>query len=257
LKRINEYTEGQPVLWFEGLRSVQRSKLVTNRISFVVPGLQMYLPFLYLNFKEQVVVQRPSVDLFTVATQCVYLHLLLHPREYVSASKISMELHISVMTATRALRDLEGMKLVTPQGAATRKKYQRIEKKLFWDKGSSLLITPIMRKAYTRRLPTGLKSYISGESALAHLSMLNEPPHPVSAIYKKNLSIVMEEDILLIDELDDMDYQILEIWKYDPALFSKTGMVDLFSLFASLQKVDEPRQEIEMSALLEEILCGE
>lgn len=257
LKGINEYTEGQPVLWLEGLRSVQRSKLVINRIPFVVAGLQMYLPFLYLNFKEQVVVQRPSVDFFTVATQCVYLHLLLHPREYVSASKISMELHVSVMTATRALRDLEGLKLVTPQGAATRKKYQRIEKRIFWEKGLSRLVTPLMRKVYTRRLPTGLKWYISGESALAHLSMMNEPPHPVYAIYKKNLLIVKEEDILLMDELDDMDYQILEIWKYDPALFSKIGIVDLFSLFASLQKVDEPRQEIEMSALLEEILCRE
>ena len=60
-----------------------------------------------------------------------------------------------------------------------------------------------------------------------------------------------------MDELDDADYQILEIWKYDPALFSKEEIVDLFSLFASLQNVDEPRQEIKMSALLEEILCGE
>lgn len=257
LKRINEFTAGQSILWFAGLRSVQRNKLVMDRIPFVVPGLQMYLPFLYLNFKEQVVVQRPSVDLFTVAMQCVYLHLLLHPREYVSASKISMELHLSVMTATRALRDLEMLKLVTPQGSATRKKYQRIEKRLYWEKGLSRLITPVMRKVYTRRLPTGLKWYISGESALAQLSMLNEPPHPVYAIYKKNLPIVNEEDILLMDELDDVDYQILEIWKYDPAMFSKKEIVDLFSLFASLQKVDEPRQEIEMNTLLEEILCGE
>lgn len=257
LKRINEFTEGQPILWFEALRSVQRNKLVVDRIPFIVPGLQMYLPFLYLNFKEQVVVQRPSVDLFTVAMQCVYLLLLLHPREYVSASKISMELHLSVMTATRALRDLEMLKLVTPQGSATRKKYQRIEKRFFWEKGLSRLITPVMRKVYTRRLPKGLKWYISGESALAQLSMLNEPPHPVYAIYKKNLPIVNEEDILLMDELDDVDYQILEIWKYDPAMFSKKEIVDLFSLFASLQNVDDPRQEIEMSALLEEILCGE
>jgi len=257
LKKVSEYTSIQPVLWFESLRSVQRRNLVKERIPFVVPGLQMYLPFLYLNFVEQVVVRRPSVEFFTVATQCVYLYLLLHPREYVSASKIAMEVHVSIMTAARALRDLEGLKLVTPKGAATRKKYQRNEKRDFWEKGMSHMVTPVMRTVYTKSLPTSLKCYISGESALAHLSMLNEPPYPVFAIYKKNLSIIQEEDVLLMDEMDDVDYQVVEIWKYNPALFSTVDTVDLFSLFSSFQIVDDPRLEIEINALMEEILCGE
>lgn len=257
LKRISEYTSIQPVLWFVSLRSVQRRNLVIERIPFVVPGLQIYLPFLYLNFKEQVVVQRPSVEFFTVATQCVYLNLLLHPREYVSATKTAMEVHVSVMTAARALRDLEALKLVSQKGTATRKKYQRNKKRDFWEKGVSHLVTPVMRKVYTRWLPTALKCFVSGESALAHLSMLNEPTHPVFAIYKKNLSIIQDEDILLMDEMDDVDYQVVEIWKYNPALFSTVDTVDLFSLFSSFHMVDDPRLEIEMSAIMEEILCGE
>ena len=85
--------------------------------------------------------------------------------------------------------------------------------------------------------------------------MLNAPSHPVYASNKKSLDKIPIEDILQPYDLDDVDYIILELWKYDPGLFSKTETVDPFSLYISMRGQDDPRLDIEFEEIMKEVLC--
>jgi hypothetical protein len=52
-----------------------------------------------------------------------------------------------------------------------------------------------------------------------------------------------------------MDYCRIEVWKYDPGLFAKKGVVDIFSLYAEYAEENDPRVGIEFEQLLKEELC--
>lgn len=255
IARLRDFTDAQPVLWLDAVRGTQRSNLVRNRIAFIVPDLQLYLPFLYIYFKEEFISPPTHVDHFTASVQEVYLWLLIHPRDYYSAVRISAELNLSAMTASRALRDIEELELITMQGSATRKKYRRIKKEKYWHNGLPYLISPVIREINVRKLPLNINVYLSGDSALARNTMLNAPSHPVYASNKKSLDKIPVEDILQPYDLDDVDYIILELWKYDPGLFSKTETVDPFSLYISMRGQDDPRLDIEFEEIMKEVLC--
>jgi len=49
---FKEQTSYDTVLWFDSITSYQRKVLIKNRISFVVPGSQLYLPKLGICLKE-------------------------------------------------------------------------------------------------------------------------------------------------------------------------------------------------------------
>ena len=79
----------------------------------------------------------------------------------------------------------------------------------------------------------------SGESALSICSMLNAPKIPVRAVYKSDVDVkeISEVDVRW---LSDSNAVSVELWKYDPRLFEKDGVVDPVSLAMSItDNVDE------------------
>ena len=70
---------------------------------------------------------------------------------------------------------------------------------------------------------------LSGESALSANSMLSVPSIQSRAVFKNKVSVdgFTEVDV----KWDDTKAPVrLELWKYDPELFSKNGVVDPISL---------------------------
>ena len=103
-------------------------------------------------------------------------------------------------------------------------------------------------------------SFTPGEEALSNLSMLNPPEHSCRAISKKNLSQLTMQLHSDPDDVEDEDYCILEVWKYDPGLFASaeidnvaiTDDADLFSLYVSLNHTaDDIRVQDELNDLVE------
>ena len=251
--KLSETVLGEFVLIFDELRPYQRRMLVKNRIAFVIPDKQAYLPFVYLDFRENLSYSKPTIAKFTPATQCVFLAIFYQLNDELSASELSSRLNLAAVSVYRAINSLVTLQLITVEGKATRKKFTRLKKELYWLKGKEYLINPIIRILYLSSLPRDVRFFESNESALAQQSMLVSPPIKTYAIGKKYVAkldknLLLEED-KAISDVYVTSYKV-EVWAYDPELFARNNIVDVCSIYAELKGLDDPRIDIEIETLI-------
>ncbi len=255
LTSLSENFDSKFILLFNELRPYQRRGLVEKRIAFVVPYMQIYLPFIYLNFSEKVALNKPTIKTFTPSTQCVYLAIFYQETEKIDVNDLTKKLDLAKITIYRAIDSLIILNLIKVQGNATRKHYTRVEKESYWQIGKEFLVSPIQKTISLKTLPVGIDYFVSNESALSELSMLNNPQNITYAISKKSAKKI-DKRILFSEKDDAYDTHIktritFEIWTYDPKLFSKNQSVDIGSIYAELKNLDDPRIDIEIQSLLE------
>jgi DNA-binding MarR family transcriptional regulator len=255
IKRIKELTNQQIILYYNAITRYRRKSLIENRIPFIVEDGQMYMPFLGLDLKKaspQYI--EKEIKTFSTSTQLAYLYFLYNKDEVINATGFADKMGFTLMTASRALNALYSAKLLIYEvgGKTSRSKdYRRIQNPEYFQKGHEFIKSPIKKLIYVKRPPEG--ALIAGLDALAELSMMNSPGHPIRAISseelnKQELEIIQNKDIIKDEKLVE-----LEVWDYDPRLFSDKKHVDLMSLYASLKGENDERVE----QALEEILRGE
>lgn len=185
---------------------------------------------------------REEAKSFTTASQLAYLYFLYHKQEIVNTTEFAERLGINKMTASRALNVLYHANLINYEvGGKTKrsKEYKRIPDPDYFVRGRDYLKTPVRKVIYTKTKP--LKAFTAGLDALAGLSMINPPTHPVMAIAKNKLNkekvdIVKDKDLINVSKLVK-----LELWEYDPGMLSIKHHVDLLSLYASLKEETDER----------------
>ena len=255
-------------LWFDKVSSARRERLIKNNIPFFVDEKMVFLPFLGTRLeKRQDPGHKPLAEKFTTAEQCVFLWILYNRTPECPINRIISDLKLSQATVARALLLLMQYGLLTFKGKGTRKKYFRIEAKQFWETGKKYLQTPVQRKLFCVDLaPTDtMETFTAGEDALAEMTMLQPPDHQCKAVYKKYFDKIKGSAVASPEMLSTENYVIVELWNYDPGLFAKTcpdspsksGIVDIFSLYASLEKLTEDeRIEKELEKLAEDFFNG-
>ncbi|WP_422484770.1 MarR family transcriptional regulator [Gudongella sp. DL1XJH-153] len=254
MKQIKNLTDLQIVLFYKDITRYRRKSLIENRIAFVIEDGQMYLPFLGLDLKKAQEHVEDKVKSFTIPAQIAYLYFLYHKEEVVNTTEFAKKLGFNKMTASRALNNLYHANLITYQiGGMTgrSKEYKRIPDPDYFLRGRDYLKTPVRRIIYTKKKPLG--ALAAGMDALAGLSMINPPGHPIRAIDRNKLNKEQVEIVKNKDLIKDTKLVELELWDYDPGLFSNNHHVDLLSLYASLKEETDERVE----QALEEVLRGE
>ena len=254
IKQITKLTDRQVVLFYKSITRYRRKSLIENRIAFVIDDGQMYLPLLGLDLKKAQENVEEEVRGFTTPAQIAYLYFLYHKEEVVNTTELAKKLGFNKMTASRALNDLYHANLITYEigGMTSRsKEYKRMPDPDYFLRGRDYLKTPVRRIIYTKTKP--LSALTAGMDALAGLSMINPPGHPIMAIDRNKLNKKQIEIVKNKDLIKDAKLVELELWDYDPGLFSKNHHVDLLSLYATLK--EETNERIEQA--LEEVLRNE
>lgn len=256
LQKLKEIGIERPVLIFAALDSGKRRKLVVNRIPFIVPGNQLYLPFVYINFAEKTKRVPIKIDIFTAASQMVFIRILQMEQKEIVTKEVAEELGLTVMTVNRVIRQLITMGIVEETGLGTKKRYFRINKKLCWEAGKKYMISPVSKVKYLKCISDEIDHIHSSDSALSELTMMNSGRVLSYALDKSRFDQIEPNIIIKDSDIDDdMEFVKVERWKYDPKLFSKDGNIDIFSLYAIYKDVNDPRVEIELEELIEEALC--
>ena len=262
LKRIKEVTNQEIVFYYKTITGYRRKSLIAHRIPFIIENGQLFLPFLglllkktpqylYNDLSQGSDIKRKS---FSTSAQLAFLYFLYNKETIINTSNFASKFRFTTMTASRALNELYAAKLITYEigGITARSKmYKRISDPEYVKKGLEYLKTPIKRLVYVKEVPEN--AFIAGLDALSSLSMMNPPEYKVRAI---SINSFKDQDINIIESKDvikDNKFVELEIWDYDPKLFSQTENVDLISLYASLK--DEKDERIEQA--LEYLLRGE
>lgn len=238
------------------ISTYNRKRLVEHHVPFLVPGNQMYLPDLGIDFREHFrKLRKDKIESFSPATQAVVIYALLQEtNERYLPSQLAKWLGYSLMTMTRAFDELmtAGIGEELREG---RKRWWRFKgnKHELWEQALPMMRNPV--KKCTWLAPCNaikrLRSQ-AGLSALSFFSMLNPPAVPIYAISIDEWKKLKQ---LGIKELPSSDEAVceLEIWHYNPELFIKNGRVDPFSLYLSLRTNDDERIGIALEEAMKKI----
>jgi len=251
--RIEALTNLDVVLYYQSMSQYRRKILIEKRISFIIEGGQMFVPFLGMDLKKVTPSVGKSIKTFSASAQLTFLYLLYNKGVIVNATAFARKMGISAMTASRALNELYAVNLVTYKtGGKTgrSKEYTRISDPAYFVNGSLYVKNPVWRVVYVASVPED--ALVAGLEALAEISMLNPPEHPIRAIGKDQFDVQKYVIIKNMDMIKDEKLTELQIWEYNPKQLSDKYYVDSVSLYASLKEEQDERIE----QALEEVFRG-
>lgn len=242
---------GQPVLYCTAaLASYERKRLIEQKVPFIVPGNQLYLPDLGIDLREYFRHRSitAAVALSPSAQAMLITALLRRPWQTEwQPSVVAAALGYTPMTLSRAVKELTAAGIATPYMLG-RTRCLRMERtaRETWEQARPLLRTPVKRRVWVHddKAIAGQPRLLAGLSALAHHSMLAEPKWPIYAISPTQWRAATQAGI---EELPEAAAGACEwqLWSYAPALLVVTGVVDPLSLTLSLQ--DNPDERIQLA----------
>lgn len=228
------------------LHSYNVGRLIAQKVNFVIPDKQMFIPSLLLDLKNDKVIDGDIKDSITPMTQCLLLyHLEVESISGKTSYELADKLSVSYASINRALRWLVTKDLIKQEGVKTKTVQIELSGRELWDKALPMLVSPIEQIYYTDAPLEG--QMISGVNALASYTMLNEEPKQCCAISKKDLKV------LNIPTDKQFGQNEIQVWKYNPRMFSVSGVVDRLSLYLSLINNEDERIQIELERLINEM----
>ncbi len=246
---------GMPVVYVTAtLASYERKRLIEQKVPFLVPGNQLYLPDLGIDLREYF--RRPPAAPDTAlspATQAMLITVLLrHPwRAEWQPAEVMSDLGYTAMTLSRAVKELTaaGIATLRTEGRARWLHTERTAEQT-WERAKPLLRSPIKRRFWARPTvkwkPPQVR--LAGLSALARHSMLSEPQLPIYAVSPAQWKTATQAGIEALPEPLPGACE-WELWHYNPALIPNSETVDPLSLTLSLQDNTDERIQLALDEL--------
>lgn len=245
---IERITGQKAVLILESLDSYQRRSLIESRINFIIPDKQIYLPSIGAMMNERGMGVKPvfTDTLSTVATAIILMHLSTGSLQDKSVTEVADIMGYSVKTLSLAVNELEQFGLITFRQRGRKKLLDfTMPSSALWEKIAALAENPVEKRLFTSNLDLAKGiGVIASDSALSEISMLSAPNQPVYAVYSRDPRL--KELNLNLHEGN----AVIEIWKLDPVLTSKNGIVNVFPLALSYKDDDDPRVRKELEKLI-------
>ena len=245
IQKIRVIDDVPVVLYSKTISFYRRKSLLENHIPFMTDK-QVFLPFIGTLLVDEKETEKIK-DKFVYSTQLLFLAYMYNHEKKVYVSDLSKSLPFSAMTLSRAVKQLEmtDLFLVYKDGVNKVIESKYSYKELF-DRIQHYLLTPVRQVGYMDQSLVTDYMILAGETALSEMSMLNPSRLRTYAVYEKDF-----DKTQLIDELIDPDVQVkVEIWAYDPQLFTHTNIADTLSIVLSLKENKDERIE----KILEDIL---
>jgi DNA-binding MarR family transcriptional regulator len=241
------YVRGQVVAY-------QRKRLIEQKVPFIVPGNQMYLPMLGIDLREHFRGARRVSPALSPATPVVVLHALLRNGERTyRLAELAEQLGYSKMTMTRAFNELDAVGLAHVS-VRNRQRHLALKgaRQGLWQEALPLLRSPVKQRRHIRSRAEEQIGLVAGLSALARYSMLAAPAIPTVAISRDLWKTLRRGDGFTETVADDPESKEVEVWTYDPGLLGQGQLVDRLSLFLSLKDTEDERVQAAMEEMMEE-----
>lgn len=245
------------LLLLETLTPARRHALVTRRIAFLVPGVQIFVPEALLDLRERA--PRPSrreVETFSPTAQLAILGALLRPGQTeASATELARVYGVAVMSMTRAFDELEAAGLADAgrQGQIRALRFHETGRAL-WDAAAPRLQSPVRKvRAVVIPYPDQFPARLAGESALARYTSLASPRRQRLAVAASEWNQRVRDHSLRETEAGAPESDDIETWSYDPAALGDHSLVDRLSLYLSLRDHLDERVAIAAEELLETV----
>ena len=254
--QLSHYMNAPIVFVFDSLETWQRKRLIEKKIGFVEPFHQLYIPDLLIQIKETKRRDLPFIpvsDKLQPAAQLLLLyHLQIGTLENKKFQEIAGILQYSSMTITRAVKELVAFDLLQVKGSKEKLLSFNGHGRQLWEKALPHLDSPVKEIWLSDHEISNKHCRISGDSALAVYTMLAETNQECLAIGKDAFRVLKNQPSYKDLNKNYGDFK-LEVWHYDPLLLSDTNEVDKLSLYLSTHHEDDPRVQIALRNLIDEM----
>ena len=243
--------EGVPIfLQLDVISSFRRQNLLENKIPFILKDKIVYLPFM-ATYLTNTYHEETTVEKLALASQLLFTWILYQNTNKYYISDAVESLGFSNMTLTRAYRQLCATQLFEEHKDG-RKIFltTNLSKVDLFNKMRPYLQSPFYTQGYILKKEITKDMIPAGEFAFSQYTYINPPNLKTYAIEKKHV-----KNIKLQRECYSYDEQVeLQIWKYNPLLFSQNKKdTDDISLILSLLGNEDERLDIEIENLLKKI----
>jgi hypothetical protein len=235
------------ILVLPRMQSYNRLRLIEKRLNFIIPGTQLYLPDLLIDFREISVSTEKVSEFIKPSTQVLLLYpLLIEQLDTLNFKTIAEKLSYSNVSVTYAVNELLAHNICTVKGKKNKQIVFNKDKRELWDIAEPMMTSPVLKMVYTdENLPVN-EFCIASINALSHYTdIAGERQDYYAVSNQKYLSL----------GLKNIDYRegryCLEVWKYDPLLLTKDKYVDPLSLYLTFRNDTNERVEAEMKKLKE------
>lgn len=274
-KHLNmiRHNTGLRVLYVvQDINSFNRKRLIEQRVPFLAPGRQLYMPGSGIDLRESFTqtFSKPPEKL-SLPAQLIVLRELIHGDCSGKASRALAELlGYSPMSITRAIKELKALKFVQIEASGREKHIQfNLCGRELWGQTQPLMQSPVKNTVRMARFNIFEPPFhrAAGECALAHYTDLIEPPYMqrcMSQAEWKFASKRVDIDILQTPpsaeqspSKRDEGIAEVEIWAYDPDVLALDGAYpDPLSLWLSLETEQDDRIDIAKDQLLNNLWKG-
>lgn len=241
-----------PIIYVQSaISSYNRKRLIEHHIPFIIPGNQMYLPQIGIDFREHFRKTHTKREgILSPSTQAIIIYALLcNVDEELSASILANKLGYTLMTMTRALNELKSARIGEFHQEGRERFWTFSDKKNLWRQAKPLLQNPVKKRLWMKNHRF---KYLTGLSALSHFSQLTSPSLPIFAIGPREWRLIKQSEVGEVPSSEGATAE-LQIWNYDPELFAKDGFVDPISLYCSLRANTDERIELCLEEMMEKL----
>lgn len=255
LSQISAKCEWPAIYVRNQVTAYNRMRLIEQRVPFLVPGNQMYLPQLGIDLREHFLRQKRRTAMFRPATQAVFIHALLRDESGpLVAVELARELGYSTMTMSRAFDEIEAAGL----GASKVQNRERVlslnsPRRELWERAQEVLSDPVKSRHFVANVQAVAQYPKAGQSALAHYSMIAEPANSVVAITREDWVALKRNAAVRVVPVREAETIEVEVWSYSPRPYRETFVVDPLSLYLTLRNNGDERVEQALEQMMEKI----
>jgi hypothetical protein len=235
----------------EKIASYSRRDFIKYKIPFVIPGNQMYLPMIGIDFRERFRQSKNIKDDLFPAAQALLLYVIYNNiKTPLTASCLSEKLGYTSMTMGRAISRIATLGLGEDYKEGKERFIRFVDDlNALWKKALPYMKSPIKKEIFLDRIVNNLDCFIAELSALSECTMIVAPKYEAYAVSKDDW-LKVNDDLELCKNSDDAKYK-LQIWAYPPALFAENNIVDKLSLYLSLMNIQDERIEQSLENMME------
>lgn len=249
---IKEAFKCPVVLILYEIEAYNRKRLIEKKVSFIVPGKQMFLPHLFIDLKEiKTNIKRGKNKLQPAAQYILLYYLLKSDLHGINFSEMQNIFgYSSLMTITRAMYELQDIGICKIEGNKEKNVVFDINKLDIWVKVLPYLINPVKKRFYIEKLPDKELIYISGITALSKYSDIADDMKPHYAIADSDFKLLQKTK--KIHQINNMEGKFcLETWKYSPGLLAINNVVDPLSIYLVYKDNENERIEAAINTIIE------
>jgi len=244
----------KPVVFVtNAMEAYNRKRLINKKISFIVPGKQMFIPEMVISFQDSAL-KAPTENIsMTPAVQYLLLfHLQCEELEGLNLKRIAKKLGYGKMTISRAVSYLSSNNICQVTGTKEKGINFGKSKKELWNEVESLMSSPVKNIVFTDKIPELALYKRSNINALAHYTDLADELKDYIAITDHDFKKLVKTG--RIRDYGGYDGEVcIEVWKYNPSGLNKGKYVDPLSLYLIFRNENDERIQLALTIMMEEL----